>query len=455
MSAAFVPVFTEYIATRERDEARRLASGMFTALLIFTSGFVLAGILAAPYLVMAIAPGFRIDPAKFNSTVFMARLMFPYLLFISLAALTMGMLNSMRIFFAPALAPAILNVFIISMVIILTPLADPPVSAAAYGVLIGGLFQFLFQIPFLKKTGMTFRVRSFWSHPGVRKIVRLMGPVVAGLSVTQINLFVNTILASFLASGSVSYLYYGMRLIHFPLGILGIAVSTAILPSFATLSAQRDSRALHETLCFGLRMVLFITIPAMTGLIFLRFPLVNLLFQRGLFDFSATTGTAGAVLYYAVGLWSFACVRVITQAFYARQDTRTPMRAAVYSVTAGIGLSIALMPILKHQGLALATSLGSMINLSILFHHYHQQNGIRMGDIAPAALRSLAAAFPIAVVCALVSRYFSWQHSGDALFKSGIVAATVVGSVGVYFLLHRLMKSPELDFVLKQAQKKS
>ena len=454
MSAAFVPVFTEYLSTREREEARELASSVFTALLIFATLVVGVGLLAAPYLVRAIAPGFTTDPDKFAATVFMTRLMFPYLLFISLAALTMGMLNSLRIFFAPALTPVILNIFIISIVVLLTPVVEPPVAAAAYGVLAGGFFQFLFLLPFLRKEKMSLGLRPFFSHPGVKRIFKLMGPVVAGLSVTQVNLFINTILASFLAVGSVSYLYYGMRLIHFPLGILGIAISTAILPSFSTLAAQKDLRAHGETLAFGLRFVLFITLPAMVGLMALRVPLVNLLLQHGEFDFSATVGTAGAIFYYSLGLWSFASVRVVTQAFYSLQDTKTPMKAAAFSVAAGIAISVGLLPVMKHQGLALATSLASILNLSILLHRYGRRDGLKFREIGSSLLRSLVAVIPIIGCGFYVSSHYSWDESGDILSKCLILAPTVLGAMVSYFFIHYLLKTPELNFLIEQMKKR-
>lgn len=454
MSAAFVPVFTEYLESSNREEARKLASGMLTALLSVVSIVVLLGILFAPYLVLLIAPGFRVDPAKFSTTVFMTRIMFPYLLFISLASLTMGMLNSLRIFFVPAFTPVILNIFIISMIIILAPMVDPPVSAAAYGVLFGGIFQLLFQIPFLKKESMLFGFSSFLSHPGVKKIFRLMGPVVAGLSVTQVNLLVNTILASFLAVGSVSFLYYGMRLIHFPLGILGVAIATAILPSFSTLAANKDYQELNKTLCFGLRLVLFITVPAMLGLIFYRIPIINLLFQHGQFDFNATIGTSGAVLFYALGLWSFACVRIVTQAFYSLQDTKTPMKAAVFSVLSGIILSLMLIPYLEHRGLALATSLASMINLFILIRGYPRLKELRFGEIIQTTGKSITSAIPIILSGLFISSYYSWQGSDEAGFKAAILALFIGGSGLIYFLAHYFLRSPELLFLLEHCKKK-
>ena len=281
-----------------------------------------------------------------------------------------------------------------------------------------------------------------------------MGPVVAGLSVTQINLLVNTILASFLAVGSVSFLYYGMRLIHFPLGILGIAISTAILPSFATLAAKKDFKGLNETLSFGLRMVLFITIPAMVGLIFFRIPIVNLLYQHGQFDYDATLGTSGAILYYAVGLWSFASVRIITQVFYSLQDTKTPMKTAALSVACGTAASLVLIQFMAHKGLALATSLASILNLSILLHRYNQQNGIPFPEIFKTALYSVAAAIPIAVGGIFVSNYYPWDDDTQVLFKAGVIAFSVTGSVAVYFFIHHFMKSPELVFFMEQVRSK-
>ena len=258
--------------------------------------------------------------------------MFPYLLFIGLAALAMGMLNSLRQFLTPALSPVMLNVMTITAVVLSIQFLSQPIIGVAVGVVLGGMFQFLIQLPGLKKQGMMLELKLHPSHPGVPKIARLAAPVFFSSSVNQFNIFIGTIFASFLATGSISYLFYGMRFIHFPLGIFGIAIATAILPTMSAQAARNETEEFRETLSFGLRLVFFIMFPAMAGLITLRIPIVNLLLEHGQFDRISTQGVAAALLYYAVGLWAMAGVRIVAQAFYALQDTKTPVKIAVLAL---------------------------------------------------------------------------------------------------------------------------
>jgi putative peptidoglycan lipid II flippase len=287
----------------------------------------LLGIIFAPFVVKAIAWGFKGDLDKYATTVMLTRIMFPYLLFIGLAALAMGMLNSLRSFLAPALSPVMLNIMTIASILLSIWLLPNPIYGVAVGVVLGGLFQFLIQMPGLRKQGMMMRPEFQPSHPGVAKIGRLALPIMLSSSVTQVNIFVSTILASFLATGSITYLFYGMRFIHFPLGIFGIAIATAVLPTMSAQAARGETEAFRETLSLGLRLVFFIMFPAMAGLIALRVPIVNLLLEHGQFDRISTAGTAAAVLYYSIGLWAFAGVRIVAQAFYSLQDTKTSCSA--------------------------------------------------------------------------------------------------------------------------------
>ena len=332
MSAAFIPVFTEYHTLKTKRDAWELASATFTTLLTIVTAVTVIGVLAAPGIVWLLAPGFHDNPDKLALTTLLTRVMFPYLLFISLAALAMGILNSLRAFAAPAFSPVFFNIFTIACALFLSPLLPEPIIGVAIGIVVGGAAQFAMQLPGLKGRGMLFGLRFQPAHPGVKRIGLLMIPSLLGLSVTQINITVSTILASYF-SGGPTYLFYGMRLIQFPLGIFGVALATAILP---TLSAQAARGALDElrtTLGFGLRMIFFIILPAMVGLILLRQPIVHLFFEHGSFTKADTLATATAVLCYAVGLWAFAGVRIMVSAFYSLQDTRTP------AVTAGIAVA--------------------------------------------------------------------------------------------------------------------
>src|SRR5436309_15637455 len=403
MSSAFIPVFTEYHMRRTKRDAWELASAIFTTLLTIVIGITILRIILASGIVWLIAPGFHDDPAKLGMTTLLTQIMFPYLIFISLAALAMGILNSMRAFAAPAFSPVFFNIFIIGCALFLSPTMSEPILGVAIGVVAGGAAQFAMQLPGLSLRGMLFGFRFEPRHHGVRRIGALMVPSLLGLSVTQINITVSTILASFFAGGP-TYLFYGMRLIQFPLGIFGGALATAILP---TLSAQASRGALDElrtTLAFGLRMILFIILPAMLVLIPLRQPTVHLFFEHGSFTAHDTAATATAVLCYAVGLWAFAGVRIVVAAFYSLQDTRTPALAAVGAVLANLALSFLLMGPLQHAGLALATALAAMLNGGTLIGVLNRRlGGVDWLSAGKSAARGLTASVPVVLACLRVS----------------------------------------------------
>jgi putative peptidoglycan lipid II flippase len=454
MSAGFIPVFTEYWATRSKEEAWKLACKVFTLLLGILLLVCVIGILLAPWIVRMIAPGFTDEGGKLSLTVDLTRIMFPYLLFIGLAALTMGVLNSIRAFGIPALAPAVDNFVIIVSIFIFSWFLKDPIIGIALAVTLGGLVQFLFQLPSLLKNGLLFRVDFKVNDPGVKKIFSLILPTLLGLSVAQINLLVNTLLASTLAEGSVTYLYYGIRLIHFPLGIFAIAVATAILPSLSTQAAKKDMEGLKESFSFGLRLVFFISFPAMMGLIFLRVPIVQILFQHGDFTFSATQGTATAVLYYSLGLWAFAGVRIVIPVFYALQDTKTPVKIAIVSLFSNIVLSLALMGPLKHGGLALATAIASVINLSLLIWILRKRLGSFGGKrILQSHLKVILASIGIALVCYWVNDMGIWLMKGESFEKIFYLIVAIFVSISSYLFLHLIMKGEELAFILKMLKK--
>jgi len=445
MSSAFIPVFTEYHVLRAKRDAWELASAMFTTLLTFVTLITLLGILAAPGIVWLLAPGFHDDPTQLAMTTLLTRIMFPYLLFISLAALAMGVLNSLRAFAAPALSPVFFNVFIIGCALFLSPTLPEPILGVAIGVVAGGAAQFAMQLPGLSLRGMLFGFRFEPGHPGVRRIGALMVPSLLGLSVTQVNITVSTILASFFAGGP-TYLFYGMRLIQFPLGIFGVALATAILP---TLSAQAARGALDElraTLGFGLRMILFIILPAMLGLILLRQPIVHLFFEHGSFTPADTAATALAVLCYAVGLWAFAGVRIIVAAFYSLQDTRTPALAAVGAVLANLVLSFLLMEPLRHAGLALATALAAMLNGGTLVAVLNRRlGGVDWFSVGKSATRVLVASVPVILACLWVSGLAVWTRPEEWIAKTIMLVVGIGLSITGYLGAHALMHSEELD----------
>src|SRR5574341_117240 len=459
MSAAFIPVFTETLTKESRESARRLANAVFARLLVLLVVLTGLGIIFAPYVVKVVAWGwaYKAEHDKYVLGVTLTRIMFPYLLFIGLAALAMGMLNSLRSFLAPALAPVMLNVMTISAVVLSFQFLPEPIMGVAVGGVMGGVFQFLIQVPGLKRQGMLMRPQFEPTHPGVKRIGRLALPVFVSSSVIQLNIFIGTIFASFLATGSITYLFYGMRFIHFPLGIFGIAIATAVLPTMSAQAAKREMRDFRETLSFGLRLVFFIMFPAMVGLITLRVPIVSLLLEHGQFDHLSTQGVAAALLYYAVGLWAFAGVRIVAQAFYALQDTKTPVKIAVVALLANTLLSAAFITWtpLQHGGLALATSLAAMLNIGLLTMQLRLRIGRMDGRrIAKSLLKIVPSSLAMGVIGWWVSEQAVWSLAGNALYKAGLLVGGMAVSVAFYGIAMWVLKSEELKFVWEMVKRK-
>jgi len=454
MSSAFIPVFTEYHTLRSKRETWELASAAFTTLLSIVTLLTLIGIVVAPTIVWLLAPGFHDDATKLEMTTVLTQVMFPYLIFISLAALTMGMLNSLRAFAAPALAPVFFNVCVIAAALFLAPLLEQPVIGVAIGVVGGGLAQLVTQLPGVQKRGLLFHWRFDPGHPGVRRVGLLIVPSLLGTSVTQINITVNTILASYFEGGP-TYLFYGMRLIQFPLGIFGVALATAILPTLSAQAAKGSLEELRGTLGFGLRMIAFIILPSMAGLILLRTPIVHLFFEHGAFTAAHTEGTAVALLGYAVGLWAFAGMRIIVSAFYSLQDTKTPAIAAVVAMLINILLALTLMGPLEHAGLALATALSSMVNITILVSVLtYRLGGINWWNLGQSLGRVLIATIPVVLTCVWIANLAVWQRDEEWIAKSIMLAVGIGLSVTGYVGIHALYQSSELEVLWQLVQTK-
>jgi len=459
MSAAFIPVFTETLTKESRESAHRLANAVFARLLVILIVCTGLGIIFAPYVVKFIALGWvqRAEHDKYVLGVTLTRLMFPYLLFIGVAALAMGMLNSLRSFLAPALSPVMLNVVQISAVVLSIRFLQEPIMGVAVGVVIGGLFQFLIQVPGLRKQKMMLKPQFSPSHPQVMKIAKLAAPVFFSSSVNQLNIFIGTIFASFLATGSITFLFYGMRFIHFPLGIFGIAVATAVLPTMSAQAARQEMEEFRETFSFGLRLVFFIMFPAMAGLITLRTPIVSLLLEHGQFDRLSTQGTASALLYYAVGLWAMAGVRIVAQAFYSLQDTRTPVKIGVLALTANIILSslFVFWTPLAHGGLALATSLAAMVNISLLTWNLRKKIGrIDGGRILKSLLKIVPASVAMGAIGWWISGNPVWDKDGHTLAKAQLLIGGMAVSIVFYLVVMVILRSEELKFLWNMVRRR-
>lgn len=377
LSQAFVPVMAEYRTRQPHAETRVFVDHMTGVLALVLFGITLVGVVAAPVLVMALAPGFLADPVKYDLTVTMLRIVFPYLLFISLVALAAGILQTHGRFAAAAFTPVLLNLSLIGAALWLAPRMEQPVLGLAWGVFIAGAAQLLFQLPFLYRIGMLPRPRLSRRHQGVRRVGRLMLPAIFGVSVAQINLLVNTLLASFLVTGSVSWLYYADRLMEFPLGVFGIALATVILPSLSEKHAQASSAEFSQLLDWGLRWVFIIGVPASAALVLLAGPMLATLFHFGAFTARDVVMSAHALMAFAAGLLGFILVKVLAPGFYARQDTKTPMRIGVIALVANILLSLALVYPLRHVGLAAAVSLAAFVNAGLLFLRLRREGTYR------------------------------------------------------------------------------
>jgi putative peptidoglycan lipid II flippase len=456
---SFIPVFTETLEKNGRDEAFRLAESSFKVLSVILAALTFCGILLASYILMAIAPGFMNDPEKMELTVTLTRVMFPYVFFICLVALCMGVLNALGHFAAPALAPVVLNVVMIVGLWGGSHFFEDSrtrIGVLAFSVIAGGALQLSLQAPFMWKMGFRFRRSTPFLHPGVRQIGRLMLPSIVGAGVYQVNVVSGTILASFLLEGSITWLYYADRVFQFPLGIFAISMGTAVLPSLSRQAAAGDMEALKQTFSQGLRFVFYITLPATAGLIALAGPIVSVLFRRGEFGANDLDMTARALVYYSAGLCPVAAVRVAAPVFYARKDAVTPVRIAVISIILNILLSIVLMGPMKHVGLALATSLSSAVNLVLLVFMIRRSIG-RIGgaSLLLSVSRSLFCALVMGFCVHTLAISFFTPYNGSSFKTTTGLALCILAGVAVYAVLTRIMKSPELGAVLALFNKNS
>jgi len=455
LTISFIPVYTEYLTKRTEEETREVTHIAFTIAAVILLILTLFGVFFSPVLIRIIAPGFYQIPEKFQLTVALNQIIFPYLFFMGLFALCMGILNSLRHFFAPAIAPIFLNISIIVSVFLFYHAFEKPVFTLAIGVLAGGVIQFLFQIPFLTRKGISFRFNFNFRHPAIKRIGFLMIPGLIGTAVYQLNVFVDTIFASFLPSGSVSYLFFADRLMEFPLGIFAIAIGMAALPSLSGLASQGKMEELRETVSFAFRLVSFISFPAMVGLIALKTPIINLLFQRGLFDYSATVMTAKALLFYSVGLWAIAGSRTIVPAFYSLQDTWTPLKIALICLGANVLFIAILIVPLKHAGLAFATSLSSMLNLLLLFWKLGPKlGGIDIKKNIQSLLRMLLCSLPMGFAAYFICSLGNWSTTGNTVEKIVLLGLGIVIGIGIYLVCSYWMKNEEMLFLLRMVRRK-
>ncbi len=443
-SQAFVPVLSEYKERFTLQEVQILISRTSGALLLILSLLTVVVIIAAPWVIHIFAPGFADEPEKFNTASELLRLTFPYLLFISMTAFAGSILQSYGRFAAPAVAPVLLNLCMISGALIFAPMFSTPIMALGYAVAIAGLLQFCIQLPQLWQQKLLVAPKIDFQHEGVKRILKLMLPAIFGVSVTQINLLLNTVLASFMISGSVSWLYAAERLSELPLGLIGVAIGTVILPSLSASEAKKDDVTFRKTLDWAARLIILVGLPAACALFVLSDVMMQSLFMRGEFTLRDAQMSGVALRSLSGGILGFMLIKIFAPAFFARQDTKTPVKIGVVAVIANIVLSLMFVLIFKqfdippHAGLALATSGASFVNAGLLYYFLHTRNLYRFGSHWKKLFIQFGSASALMVAC-LYAMLPYFPTDASQWHRIGILIIICIAGAGVYGISLLLM----------------
>lgn len=454
LSAAFVPVLTAEKA-KSRESQNRLASNIFNALFVVTGLISVAGLFAAPYLAKAIAFGFGRVPGKIDLTAQLTAVLFPFLLFVSLAAWAMSYLNTERSFFVPSVAPAVFNLFSI-LVPLLTygwyvARGKEPIFGMAVGVLVGGLMQFLVQAPLLRRKGFRWSPVLSFRDPDFRRVAALFIPVAIGLAGTRINVLVNTILVTPLAEGSVSWLNYAFRIMHLPLGLFGIAVGTVALPSLSKLVVENDTAGIRGTLTDSLKMVLFLTVPASALIAALAVPVTRAIYERGRFTTADTLATAAALVLYVLGIPFMSALRNVAAVFYAHKDAKTPMYASFCSIGLNLVLNATLMWVLGYMAFPLSTTLAAILNVGILYALLPRKVGpMEFGPLAAYAGKLGLASAAGGGVAWVGNRLVVGPWGTSLVATAGSVVACGLLGLAVFFAVARLLGLSETRDYLRR-----
>ena len=450
LSAAYVPVFTDRLKKDGTQRAFLVTSSIFSILLVVLGIIVVLGVALAPYYIRYYVSGFD-DPARLELTIKLTRIMFPFILLVAFAAVSMGTLNALGRFGIPALAPAMFNIVMIMSALFASTYFDPPIIAIGIGAVVGGAGQFIIQLPQLLKTGYRFRFRLNFKDEAVRKILRLILPAAMGVAAWQVNVVVATVIASFLAVGSISSLYYALRLVHFPLGVFGVALAAVSLPEISAQVSSGDVKGAGATQRYSSRMVIFLLMPSAAYLLGAAEAIVSLVYQRGNFYWADTVDVAMALRAYAIGLVFFGLVRVTAQLFYAFKDTATPVKISFAAVGVNIILSLLLMKPLKFSGLALATSVAALVNFSLLYYHSGRKapRPDRLGLARYAVKISAAAALSGFTAFGIVKYFQSPEGFGE--FKIALAAAllSAAGAGLIYLVMCVIFGIDELRHIKK------
>jgi putative peptidoglycan lipid II flippase len=463
LSSAFVTVFSDYLVTKDEKEAFRLSNLVATTLIVVLGILVVLGVIFAPQVVMAIAGGLHDNKEKFDLTVRLTRIMMPFILVVALAAQAMGVLNARDRFGVPAMASTFFNVgSIVGGLAAAALLTDPtfshPINAIvekpiegivgmAYGVLIGGLLQYAVQWPSLLSAGFRFRPMLSLRDPGVRRIFKLMGPAIIGGAAVQVNVLVNTNFATNIPGGSgpVSWLNYSIRLMQFPIGVFGVAIATATLPSISRSAARKDMSEFRHTLAGSIRLAFLLTIPSTVGLIVLGRPIIALIYEHRSFGPNDTDHTSGALAFYALGLAGYAAIKILAPAFYALNEARTPMMISLLSMATNFVMNWMLVGVLQERGLALSTSTVALMNFALLYAIMRRRvDGIEGRRTAITVAKILAASVVMGVVCWAMSSFIGRIAGAGFAARMANVAASVSAGAGVFYIVASMLGVQEL-----------
>ncbi len=444
MTAAFIPVFAQQKKEKSKEELWKFANYFFFDLTLIMALITVLGVLFAPILVKLISFGFKDIAGKWDMTITLTRFMFPYIFLISLAALAMAILNSFHKFFVPAFTPVLFNLSIITLASFFAARAKEPSYVFAAGVIVGGILQLGFQLPFLWRRGMRFNPMLSFTHPGVRKVGRLIVPGIFGAGLYQINYAISRMIASLLEEGSVSSLYYAARVQELTLGLFAIALSIALLPTFSDQAARQDIDGMKKTLIYSFKLIFLVTFPAMVGLLLLNRPIIQVLFQRGEFNEQSTAMSASCLFFFALGIPFISGVRIMAPAFYSLKDIKTPVIVASFIMVLYILLSIGLMNPLRVGGIAFALSISSVFNFLVLFYLLERKIGhIPKKSILTSAFKSAISAGGMGAVVWYFAKQFDFEQMVFPQ-KFGILAATVFIGLVVYLVLNLLFGHEDL-----------
>ena len=461
MSAAFVPVFMRQLAVGDRQAAWRLGNNVVNALLVVTGAIVVLGIAFARPLVTAFAGDYASVEGKLELTVLLTRIMLPFLTLVAIAAAFMGMLNSLHRFFIPALAPAMFNIATIVCALLLVPLMPrlgwPPITAIALGAVVGGLAQIAVQFPLLRREGFSYAAYLNWREGNLRRVLMLMGPGTIGLAATQVNVFVNTVLATAEGTGAVSWLNYAFRLMYLPTGLFGVSIATATVPAVSRHAARDDARAVRSTLSEGLSLMFVLNVPATVGLIVLAHPIVRVIFERRAFLASDTAATAAALQYYAVGLLGYSIVRIASPTFYALGDSRTPVRISIASVLVNAVLNIGLARVLGYRGLALGTSIAALFNAGGLLWLLHRRlDGLDDRRVLSSLARIVIASLVMGTAAlAIHGALAAWMSGEDVVRQVVRLFVTILAAVLVLGVAAHVLQIREFREAIAVVAKRS